>query len=346
MARILIERRPAVFQSALNLSDTDSLTAIERQAVAAALSSADAATLSEASSLNTGATITEFDNWTGGASGDNDILWEDDDSTPCAAGSPGSWCEINFDDAGNLYGGPLTTAALPHTRGYGGTIFERQPYPFLVRAVTNRGTPYFASHGDMLGAQGADWMGDHNFRRGVVDCYVYLEFYFPSGYTFGAEKIGDLNPPNWVGNGGIFWGNLHANLGGSAASTGLLSWQGTTGPSYSTGFTFQGGHYYAVQLGCKMSSPIGTGNGILRVWADDLGTAGNAIADGTAMTLRLNRTDYPWAPAFGSHTQFGSWWDESWANPGSSGESLHGKIRVRELNGGSNVNSPMGIGGV
>ncbi len=293
-----------------------------------------------------GGTITQFDNWTGGASGDNDILWEDDDSTPCSAGSPGSWCEVSFDAAGGLYGGPLTTAAIPHTRGNGGTIYNVNPYPFLVKAVTNRGTPFFASHGNMNGSQGADWMADHNFRRGVTEGYVYLEYFFPSDYLFGAEKIGDLNPPNWVGGGGIFWGNLHSNLGSPQATSGQLYWQGTAGPSYNTGFTFQRNHYYAVQLGFKFSSPLGASNGILRIWADDLGTDGAAIADGTAMTLRLNRTDYPWAPASGGHTQAGSWWDESWANAPSSGESLHGKFRVRELNGGTNVGAPMRIGGV
>ena len=291
---------------------------------------------------STAGTITQFDNSSEVAT-DSDVLWADDFSTPCAAGSPGSWCELSFDDAGPAYGGPLTASAVPHTRGFGGTIFNRQPYPFLVRAITGRGTPYAASHGDMNGGQGADWMGDHNFPSGVTEFYTRFDAYFPSDYVFGAEKIWDINPPDWVGGGGIFWGNLHINLGGSASTTGTLYWQGTAGPSYSTGFTFQRGHWYSVQLYCKMSSPIGTGNGILKVWADDLGTDGTAITSGTAPTLRLNRTDYPFAPATGSHTQFGSIWCESWANPGSDGEWLFTNIVVRGTNGGSNGNSPIPI---
>lgn len=286
--------------------------------------------------------VTQFFNSTepGGDGTNNDVLWADDFSTPCPAGG-GSWCEVSFDTASSLYGGPLTAAAIPHTRGFGGTIFNAHPYPFLVRAITGRGSPFAARHGDMNGGQGADWMGDHNMSRGVTEFYSRFDAFFAADYLFGAEKIWDINPPNWVGGGGIFWGNLHINLGGSQATTGGLYWQGTIGPSYNTGFTFQRGHWYSVQLYCKMSSPIGTGNGILKVWADDLGIDGTNVPSGGVPTLRLNRTDYPFAPAAGGHTQFGSIWCESWANPGSDQEWVFTNVMVREFNGGTNGNSPI-----
>ena len=344
--RILIQRRPPVIQSALSLSASDSLTLAEARAIAATLTgSRETATLAEASSVSAPGTITEFYNaasWSGGGSGDSDILWEDDFSTPCALGSPGSSCELNFDDATSTYGSPTATLALPHTRGSGGTVFNANPYPMLVRAIANRGTSYAASHGDSGGGD-QDWMWDHNLKRGTSTVLCYFELDFDSNYGFGAEKIWDLNPPNFLGHGGIYWGNLHINLGaGTQQTTGTLWWQGTTGPSYNTGFTFQRGHKYAIQLVGKLASPLGASNGILRVLADDLGTSGNSIASGTSMTMRLNRTDYPWDNV-GGYTQFGSIWVEAWANPGSNHTRAITNIRVRENNGDSSMATYMTI---
>ncbi len=292
-------------------------------------------------SITAAGTITQFTNSTetGGGGGDSDVLWADDFSTPVATGSPGSWCDVNFDNAGTLYGGPATSGGIPHTRGFGGTIYNQTAYPMLVTSITGRSTPYAASHGTQPSPQGSDWMGDHNFSRGVTEFYTRFDCYFNAGYSFGAEKIWDINPPNWLGNGGIIWGNLHINLGGSPASSATLYWQGTTAPSYSTGFVITSGRWYSIQLYCKRGT--GGNDGILKVWADDLGVAGSTIPGGGTPTLRLNRTDYPFNPAQGSYTQFGNIWCESWANAPSSGSWKFTNIMCREFNGGTNGNSPI-----
>lgn len=52
MARILIQRRPPVFQSALSLSDSDALSPVERQAIASVLSGRETGTLVDAGSVS------------------------------------------------------------------------------------------------------------------------------------------------------------------------------------------------------------------------------------------------------------------------------------------------------
>lgn len=274
--------------------------------------------------------ITQFDNSTESGHNDAAAIWYEDHNTPCALGP--SYMEVNGEVAVSMYGAFNNTAALPHTRGNFGTIFNQSPYPAPVINLSGFAifSPYGASHG-IQPATGADFLAEHNWSRGVTEFYQRWYQFWPSGYGFGAEKVWDFNPPNNAGNGGIIWGNVHINLGGPQSPTGSLAWQGTGGASYSGLATINSGRVYCFQVYGRRT---GSGaNGLLKMWCNDMGATGGTIPG--SPTLVLNRSDYSWIPAVGTPTQFGSNWIESWANAGSSGgPSWYTNIATREASDG------------
>ena len=161
-------------------------------------------------------------------------------------------------------------------------------------------------------------MAEHALAQSVSD--VYIRFYTkPSaGYAFGAEKVLTVNKTL---GGGIYWGNLHFNLGtGSASSSGSLWWQAVSpGTSKNTGFSLTGGRWYFIELHMNVAT------GVLQVWADDCGVDGTTCP--ATPTLRLNVTGF----AYPSSGQVGAVWFENWANPGSSGTRLLDQIMVSRV---------------
>lgn len=223
----------------------------------------------------------------------------------------------NYADAGNLQ----------YTAGWGYNIFAASAIPDPAgipgQAITGRGASYAASHG-VQPAVGGDWYADHAWSEGVTEFWMRWDVFYtgvggtptsPSGsYSFGAEKVMSFNPPGV--DAGIYWGNVHHNLGaGSASSTGSLAWQGGGGTASSTasGFSFESNKWYSIQCHVSLS-----GN-LVELYADDLGADGTSVPSGGTPTLRLQLTGYTFNSSNPAYTTVGRGWAESWANPGSTG---------------------------
>ena len=186
---------------------------------------------------------------------------------------------------------------------------------------------YAAFMGTHTGGAGGTYMAEHNLAGGGAE-EIWLRYYkkWSSGYTFGAEKtIVSFNKQN---GGGIYFGNVHINLGGNASSNGTLYFQPTGGgnSNQNTGFVMTGNlHWYCIIVHIKLGSGNLTNDGILQIWADDCGLDG--VSGPGSPTLRLSNTSYAWPKASGD--KIGSLWFESWANPGSTGQSWFKNVMVR-----------------
>lgn len=293
---------------------------------------------------------TEFE-MSGGVPVDSNILFMDDFARGWASKANFEGWLLGTGGTRIFTGAPTDSGNLQYTAGWGYNIFADTsiPDPAGIPGIGAGGTDplqtqtgrggavYASSHGTNDGSVGGDWFGDHDWAAGSEHVFIRFDVYFYSGYQFGAEKIGSVNPPNWSGTGGIIWGNLHINLGaGSASSTGTVYWQGVNdaggSTSHSTTFVMSSGRWYSIQA--ELDRRASAGSQILRVYCDDLGTDGNTIPSGGTPTLRLERTNYTFVPASGTHTQFGNLWAESWANWPSTGVQKRTNYVVRDGAGG------------
>lgn len=246
---------------------------------------------------------------------------------------------------------------LQYTQGLAESIFYQYRIPQnsgewgphgmdgpLVKAINwGSGAGYAFCHGSLAGSN-SNFMADMDFVRGVNQFYVRLRRYFPSDYTFGGEKTLTINPPNWGGNAGIIWGGMGINIGGGQNTTGNLGFVlNGVDVLYNNLMTLQRNHVYEIQLYLNRSGS--NGSHIVKLWCDDLGTPGAlSLPSGNNQTIRLNRSDATIIPVTGSHTQFGNIWPECWSNPVSLAAdpgSQYTNVIARELNGGTNGNSPI-----
>ncbi len=212
-------------------------------------------------------------------------------------------------DQANASGG------LAQEGGWCGTIYSET----LRKAGTARcgGVGYLsacaATTGDLRSGTTGN-MADISLKAPASNIYVRFYTKALTGYRFGAEKVLSVNKGP-AGTGGIYFGNLHINCGGSPSATGTLQWQ-PTAPSTldrcQTILALTAGRWYYVEL------HIDLGLKRLEVWADDCTTT----CTGTP-TRRLLLENY----AFNSGT-IGSLWWEAWSNPSTTGERLIDKVKV------------------
>jgi hypothetical protein len=232
----------------------------------------------------------------------------------------GTWYSKNCDQA-NASGGLL------QADGWCGTIYSAiNPAGAAVPGGV-RGTGYTATHGVSSGGAGGTNMADHTLAQAANEIYVRYYVRPSVGYQFGAEKFLTVNKDP-AGVGGIYWGNLHINMGGNTSSTGQLFWQEPSGldTSRNLGFTFTGnGHWYFIELHIKLSTTTTSRDGVLEVWADDVGADG--FGGPATPTRRYSVSNYNFNRT-SAGTLIQSLWFENWANPGSIGEMYVDQIIV------------------
>jgi hypothetical protein len=248
----------------------------------------------------------------GGGGSNSNILLADDFER-------GNWYTMDYDQA-------MASGGLLQVYGWGGTIYANPISPSGAAVAGGvRGTGYTATHGVVTGGSGGRNMAAHNLSQDVTEVYVRYYTRFRTGYQFGAEKFLTVDRrDDW---GGIFFGNLHINMGGDRQSTGRLFWQspGSEDTSRNLGYTFNGnGHWYFVELHIKLGTSSSSNNGVLEVWVDDVGVDG--FGGPSSPTLRYSVTNYNFPTG-----QIGQLWWENWANPGSIGQRDIDQIMVSKV---------------
>lgn len=180
-------------------------------------------------------------------------------------------------------------------------------------------SPWCAEHQDKSG-QGGSTLADHNLVNGPnSETEVWLRWYqrWHTGYQFGAEKVFVINRSR---SDGIYFGNIHINLGaGSLSSSGQVYWQNPgASTSVNSGFAVSGNnHWYCIQVRVLLNSP-GSNNGTIAIYIDDCGTDG--VSHPASPTLRASNTSYQFQRDT-TADKIGNVWKENWSNPGSSGRS-------------------------
>ncbi len=242
----------------------------------------------------------------------------------------GTWYEKNCDQA-NGSGGLL------QTDGWCGTIFNNAG---LAGGTGRCGNVGFKSNcAATTGNKGSGGtssttgnMADHALAQGAGE--IWVRFYTKplAGYRFGQEKWLTFNADE-PGSGGIRWGNLMWNCGGTTGSSGTMSMHFNPPmdicqkQNQGNDLDFVAGNWYFTEVHYRLNSP-GQANGLFELWVDNCGPSGTTCP--ATPTLRLRRSDVQTDRASTSE-QIRVLWFEAWSEPFSFGERYVDQIKVSKV---------------
>ena len=231
-------------------------------------------------------------------------------------------------------GAPDASGNLQYTKGWWASIYNVTPipYPAGVGGVDISSLDLGAQYANSQGTQptaptaGADFMAAHDSSEGSA--HVFFRYYYIPGvgFLFGAMKMMTINPPNWGSGAGATWAIQAVNIGGSSDDEGLVGitltdadilLRAETSPGSGTWYRVNNAQVFYVEVELDRSGAPGTH--VCRGWVDMGGALGDSFPG--SPTLRWERTNLTIDPISGAHTQFGSFWKESWANPQGAGPS-------------------------
>lgn len=247
------------------------------------------------------------------------VLFCEDFETPGASG--GRWYAEDCDTA-NQNGG-----VGARTKGWCGSIYANPITPAGAETCGSGITPFgqCIGNGGLHSGMGGRNMAQHRFKTptcgsngselcGVKEVFVRWYAYWPTGYSFGAEK--HLNVTN--SDGDIAFANVQLNCGAGSASSSatpyiqIIHGADVCQPPNVSSISIASGRWYFFEMHVVADATQGS----VQLWINDCGASGSSC--GAAPILRTQLTGIA-LPGNNNGNQIETLWLENWANPASTG---------------------------